>query len=482
MKHVKFASRFVQLVLFLFITYTCYFFSHIGQNTALIVGTNNKRTSRRYLQRSAMGRSNSSNPSFNSSLSNTSIPVASLAPPKKHAPRYNQKIIYLRRQTPQMPNHWFDTLWTIELKIDEALRDLENKNDIPPEDIGNRSFQSLVVFALAMPPMNTLITAEIEDERYTLRPLPGFEDCIEKRFNFFVQYSVTFNKTLSNLNEIILRRKHPMYLLEVWGITPTGEGVMLKKNVEFKPWVPHPRKCITPRYPRLSTRKDVFKSLSACVDQDKLQTINITFPPHKDCAIVTAALGTYESCLHPVFTSSSSDESPSHSVRHRCVALAFTDQDNTTLTIHPDWTVIRIPYFMADIRLHDASDMKRGKYYKMQVYKLLPKQFRYMMWLDATMEVLNTSTVASWLAQLEQGSTHLITAPHTTRQYLLGEACGSFNKYMDQYYNVISDYMEAVQDGFCEKYWLSNQSQLDVRDLTIVTAGAYCGDSSTYNL
>eukprot|EP00759_Apiculatamorpha_spiralis_P018513 PhF_6_TR24840/c0_g1_i3/m.34260 len=91
MKHVKFASRFVQLVLFLFITYTCYFFSHIGQNTALIVGTNNKRTSRRYLQRSAMGRSNSSNPSFNSSLSNTSIPFASLAPPKKHVPRYDQK-------------------------------------------------------------------------------------------------------------------------------------------------------------------------------------------------------------------------------------------------------------------------------------------------------------------------------------------------------------------------------------------------------
>eukprot|EP00759_Apiculatamorpha_spiralis_P018511 PhF_6_TR24840/c0_g1_i1/m.34257 len=322
MKHVKFASRFVQLVLFLFITYTCYFFSHIGQNTALIVGTNSKRTSRpSYLQRSVMGRSNSSNPSFNSSLSNTSIPFASLAPPKKHVPRYDQKIIYLRRQTPQMPNHWFDTLWTIELKIDEALRDSVNQNDIPPEDIGNRSFQSLVVFALAMPPMNTLITAEIEDERYTLRPLPGFEDCIEKRFNFFVQYSVTFNKTLSNLNEIMLRRKHPMYLLEVRGITPTGESVMLKKNVEFKPWVPHPKKCVTPRYPSLSTRKDVLKSLSACVDQDKLETINIPFPPHKDCAIVTAALGTYESCLHPVFTSSSSDESPSHSVRHRCVAL-----------------------------------------------------------------------------------------------------------------------------------------------------------------
>eukprot|EP00759_Apiculatamorpha_spiralis_P008768 PhF_6_TR15649/c0_g1_i1/m.24318 len=385
---------------------------------------------------------------------------------------YQQSIFYIRRVVAHVSPVLHKTQWSSSVPLEHSKSLLH----------------SFSVFAVGDHPLRDPLSLTIGGNSYWLKYVGGYEDCYDKRLNFFAHYSVVFPQHIrvNKIRKVLMTRQQPLYIIDAHAVTSTGRVITLFKNVELSGNSTLPESCIPPPLPNLKTRNAVLRSMYSYASEDDVAnlgtTVPLTIPQDKDCVIVTAVLGDYESCLHSVFPQQPSSKSSSY--ERRCLAIAFTDQP--ALQVHPDWTVIRTPYHYNDIRQRAGSDMSRGKYYKMQAYKFLPTHVRYLLWLDATMEVLNATIVESWFDMLQQGGSDgeeewspLITAPHMTRQYLLGEACISFNKYMSEYPNIIGDYLEAVQDGYCEEYWSTGTvSPTNIQDLTLVTTGALCGDPS----
>eukprot|EP00759_Apiculatamorpha_spiralis_P034270 PhF_6_TR35384/c0_g1_i1/m.51433 len=405
----------------------------------------------------------------------------------QHAPireYYQQHVNYRRRALPHVTagqHHW-------------ALKFYNDTTN----DHSNVSLLSLSILAVGKQPLDapfSFVTDSGTERAFSVlvQLTKGLEPCYSKRFNFFARYSVTLPLPGASFqNEIVLLRNYPIFIVEALAVTVKGTILSLRNAAAIQEEGPvrlSRSMCVIPRYPNLNTRELVLKSLNTSflrrggeeegdnaggVPAGMLRHKKLKIPLEKDCVILTAAIGSLESCLHRVFP-----VTPTKSkYERRCVALVFTDQPE--LEVHPDWTVIRTPYHLSDARLLRSSSMARGKYYKMQAYKLLPSHIRYLMWYDATIEVLNATVVDTWFDRLERDSSmHIITAPYYERKYLLGEACDSFNKYMSIYPNIVNDYLAAVKDGFCEGYWKSGGGEpFHVHDLAVLATSAYCEDPS----
>eukprot|EP00759_Apiculatamorpha_spiralis_P032966 PhF_6_TR34210/c1_g1_i1/m.50159 len=312
---------------------------------------------------------------------------------------------------------------------------------------------------------------------HTLPVLNGFHPCF--RINL-AHFSRHFPEAVMGPDIVLSSKSTALIVLEAFVITQAGKKIVLSKHADLDDVqgdATTPGACKFSDQ-NLRTRNDVLLSMHNHISSTNNEALRAMIPLHKDCVVLSAALGSYEKCLHPVFPPITNTNASSNFQR-RCMAILFTDQDIRHLKVHPDWTVVHTPYHMNDNRLLNASGMSRGKYYKMQAYKLLPTHVRYVMWLDATVEVLNASEVDMWFETLQRGSTQIVTAPHLYRNNLLSETCMSYEKYNREFANIVSDYLGAVEDGFCEEYWFEEpNSDMLIRDLAIVIHGALCNDES----
>lgn len=187
------------------------------------------------------------------------------------------------------------------------------------------------------------------------------------------------------------------------------------------------------RLPRLTPNVPKFKPVTP-----------IDVPKQFDCAIVTVLLGHYEKTLKRVVPQT-----------HECARLAFTDRADLAGPNSGGWTVIMVPLSDSDTTVTPNTHVfRKGKYYKQQFYRFLPRHIRFVYWLDATMRIDSPDAMKTWNYALKHNSS-LLSHIHERRS-VYDELLASYPKYSEKFLTwseMVAWFLEHVADGFCDFYW-----------------------------
>lgn len=197
--------------------------------------------------------------------------------------------------------------------------------------------------------------------------------------------------------------------------------------------------------------------------------------PSVVCAIVCALIGNIESTAKEVVPQNLSsvqaildasltafrNDGGQHKAAPKCAQLFFVAENskfNVAQAEANGWTVIR------DTQFHKLDKRSQwitnpffsAKFYKLQLHRYLPRQIRFVAWLDGTLTVTHPDFMALVINGLRYNAT-MATFRLRRPNPVIGETLASQWKYgepsLDTWDLIIQNYLDSVEDGYCEVFW-----------------------------